>query len=142
MATLVYTDAKLTVNSVNLSDHVKSVEIQYSAELLDDTVMGTSGTRSNKPGLLNWTITANFLQDYAAASVDATLFALIGAAAFPIAVRPTTAAISATNPEYTSNAVLESYPPITGEVGALGTAQAVFKPGGGSANNLVRDITP
>lgn len=137
MATLVYTDARVEINSINLSDHVKSVEVQYQAELLDDTVMGTSGTRSNKPGLKNWTITVNFLQDYAAASVDATLFSLIGAIAFPIKVRPTSAAISATNPEFQGNGVLESYPPLTGEVGALGTAQAVFKPGGGS-NNLVR----
>lgn len=139
MATLVYTDARVEINSINLSDHVKSVEIQYQAELLDDTVMGTSGTRSNKPGLKNWTITCNFLQDYAAASVDATLFGLIGADAFPVKVRPTTSAISATNPEFQGNAVLESYPPLTGEVGALGTAQAVFKPGGGS-NNLVRAV--
>lgn len=134
MPTMVYTDAFVEINSIDLSDHVKSVTLNYEAELLDDTVMGTSGTRSNKPGLKNWSLEVEFLQDYAAASVDATLFGLIGANAFPIEVRPTSAARSATNPGFTGNAVLESYPPLTGEVGALGTASASFK----CASNLTR----
>lgn len=141
MPTLVYTNAYVMINAVELSDHVKSINLNYEAELLDDTVMGTAGTRSNKPGLKNWSLEVNFLQDYAAASIDATLFALIGADAFTVAVRPVNAAISATNPEYTGAAVLESYPPLTGEVGALGTATAMFKPSGVNCN-LVRDVTP
>jgi hypothetical protein len=141
MATMVYTDAFVSINSVDLSDHVKSVTLTYEAEVLDDTVMGTSGTRSAKPGLKNWTLEVNFLQDYAAASVDATLFPLVGAAAFPIKVRPVKgSAISSTNPEYQGNAILTSYPPLTGEVGALSMATASMRAGGGSA--LVRDITP
>lgn len=139
MATIVYTDALVKINSVDLSDHVKSVTLNYEAEMLDDTVMGTTGTRSNKPGLKNWSLQVEFLQDYGAASIDATLFSLIGAAAFPVAVRSSkTGAISATNPEFQGNAVLESYPPLTGEVGALGTASASFR----CASDLVRDITP
>lgn len=135
MATITYTDAYVSINSVDLSDHVKSVQLNYEAEMLDDTVMGTTGTRSNKPGLKNWTLQVEFLQDYAAASVDATLFGLIGAAAFPIAVRPVKGtAKGPTNPEFIGNAVLESYPPLTGEVGALGTASASFR----AASNLQR----
>lgn len=127
MATLVFTDAFVSINSQDLSDHVKSVQINYEAEMLDDTVMGTTGTRSNKPGLKNWTLNVDFLQDFAAASIDATLFGLIGADAFPIIVRPTSAAKGADNPEFGGNAVLESYPPLTGEVGALGTCSASFR---------------
>lgn len=128
MATLVYTDALVTINSIDLSDHVRSVQLNYEAEILDDTAMGTSGTRSNRPGLKNWTMTVEFYQDYAAASVDATLFALIGATAFPIILRPVKATVvGAGNPNYTGNAVLESYPPITGEIGTLGMASATFR---------------
>jgi hypothetical protein len=141
MATMVYTDAFVMINSVDLSDHVKSVTLTYEAEVLDDTTMGTSGTRSAKAGLKNWTLEVNFLQDYASANVDATLFPLVGAVPFPIRVRPIkTDAISTTNPEYQGNAILASYPPLTGEVGALGTATGSFRAGGGSA--LVRDVTP
>jgi hypothetical protein len=141
MATLVYTDALTTINSVDLSDHVRSLTINYEAEMLDDTVMGTSGTRSSKPGLKNWGLEVEFLQDYAAGSVDATLFPLVGAASFPVLCRPVkTTAVGATNPNYSGNAVLESYPPLTGEVGALGVASCTFRAGGGAANVLVRAV--
>lgn len=141
MGTLVYTDALTDINGVDLSDHVRSLTLNYEAEILDDTAMGTSGTRSAKPGLKNWTLSVDFYQDFAVGSVDATLFPLIGAAAFPVRVRPVKAsAISTTNPEYQGNAVLESYPPLTGEVGALAMATASFRAGGGSP--LVRDTTP
>ncbi len=132
MATLIWTDAYFSVNSVVLSSFTRSLTVNYEAEMLDDTVMGTSGTRSNRPGLKNWSIEAEFLQDYASGAVDATLFPLIGAAAFPIEVRPTSAVVGVTNPKYTGNAVLETYPPLSGEVGTLGTVSASFRSGGGS----------
>lgn len=139
MATLIYTDALVTINGIDLSDHVRQVNLNYEAEILDDTAMGTSGTRSAKPGLKNWQLTVEFYQDFAAGSVDATLFPLIGAAAFPIILRPVkSTVVGATNPNFTGNAVLESYPPLTGEVGALGMANAQFRAGGGSA--LVRAV--
>lgn len=133
MATLIFTDAYLSVNSVVLSGWVRSLTINYEAEMLDDTVMGTSGTRSNRPGLKNWSMDVEFLQDFAAGAVDATLFSLVGANPFPIEARPTSVAASATNPKYTGNAVLETYPPLSGEVGVLGTVSAAFRSGGGSA---------
>ncbi len=142
MATLVYTDAFLSVATVDLSDHVKSLTLNYSAEMLDDTVMGTSGTRSSKPGLKNWSLEVQFLQDFAASSVDATLFPLIGAASFAVATRQSkTAAISVSNPQYSGNAVLENYTPITGEVGTLGMTNCTFRAGGGPANVLARATT-
>lgn len=133
MATLVYTDAYLSVNAVVLSGWVRSLTINYEAEMLDDTAMGTTGTRSNRPGLKNWSMDVEFLQDFVAGGPDATLFPLVGAAAFAIEGRPTSAAVGATNPKYTGNAVLETYPPLSGEVGVLGTASATFRSGGGSA---------
>jgi hypothetical protein len=134
MAQLVYTDAFVSINSVDLSDHVRQVTLTYEAEMLDNTAMGTSGTRSMIPGLKNWTLSVEFYQDFAGGSVDATLFPLIGAAAFPILLRPVKAVVvGVTNPNYSGNAVLESYPPLTGEVGALGMVSAQFRAGAGSA---------
>ena len=134
MPSMVYTNAYVSVNGVELSHHVKSVNMTYEAELLDDTVMGTGGTRSNKPGLKNWSAEINFLQDYADPQIDAALFSLVGADAFPISIRPVNAPASPTNPEYTGPAVVESYPPITGEVGALAEATVSFRPSGNNCN--------
>lgn len=142
MAVYVFTDGLLSVNSVDISDHTKSITLRYEAELLDDTVMGCT-TRSNLPGLLNWNIEAEVLQDFAGGSVDATLFALVGAAAFPVKCRKSkTDAISATNPEYQGNGVLDGYTPLTGGVGELGTTTINIRPGGRTTATLVRDTTP
>lgn len=132
MATLVFTDCYVSINSVNISDHVKSASLTFSAAMLDDTVM-TKTTKSNKPGLLEWGLDVEVLNDYAAGNIDATMFALIGAAAFAIEVRPTSGARSTSNPGYTGNAVLASYDPITAKVGDLASAKLSFKCAGALA---------
>ena len=135
MATLVLTDASVVVNSVDLSDHVKSVTLNYEAEQQDDTVMG-EGTRSNKPGLKNWSVDVEFVQDYAANEVDATLFSLVGAD-FPLVIKPTSAAVSSTNPSYSANATLSSYQPVGGGVGDLEMAPCTFLPCKGASGSPI-----
>ncbi len=117
MAVTHLSDAFVRLNAIDLSDHVKSVEVTYEAEALDDTLMGDD-TRSNLAGLKNWSMSITFAQDYASSSVDATLFDLVGAAAFSIRVRPDkSTAASATNQNINGNCILTSYPPLSGSVG-------------------------
>jgi len=137
MAVFVMTNAYVLINSQDHSNHVKEVTLEYNAELQDDTVMGDT-TRSRSPGLLDWKLTVEYLQDFADNDVDEDLFSLVGAAAFAVAVRPVNTTISAANPEYQGNAVLESYSPVKGAVGELAGFTAVFV----AASALVRDITP
>lgn len=119
MPELVLKDAKVVIDSVDLSAHVRQVTIDYKAEIQDKTAMG-DGSRSRIAGLKDWSMSVEFNQDYAAASVDATLFPLVGAAAFSVSVLPVKAEpVSATNPNYNGNAVLESYQPVGGTVGDL-----------------------
>lgn len=134
MATLILDDASVVINSVDLSDHVQSVTINYSAELQDETAMGDD-TRKNKGGLKNWSIDVEFKQDFAAAEVDATLFSLVGST-FPITVKPTSAAVSSTNPSYSGTGILESYNPIGNSVGDLATAPITVQ----SAGTLSRAV--
>ena len=126
MPTLVLDDASVVLNSVDLSDHVKSVSISYSAEMHDDTAMGDN-TKSNKGGLKDWSLDVTFHQDYAASSVDATLFPLVGST-FAVVVKPTSGAVSATNPSYSATGILESYTPMGGGVGELAETSAAIKP--------------
>lgn len=140
MATLVWLNAYVLINAVDLSDHVRQITLSYEAELLDETAMAASlTTRKMKAGLLNWTLDIEFFQDFAASKVDATIFPLVGAVAFAIAVKPVNGvAISATNPEYQGNVVVSSYPIIAGAVGEIAVAAVKMH----SASVLVRDITP
>ena len=136
MATLVITDAYIVVNGVNLSDHCKSVAFSFNANMLDDTVMGYT-VKSNHPGLFEWSLDIELLNDYAAGSIDATMFALVGAVAFPIEVRPTSAAVGVNNPKFTANGVLATYDPVNAKIGELATAKCSIKCAGG---NLVRSV--
>jgi hypothetical protein len=136
MSLLVFTDCFVSINSVDLSDHVKSVKLTYNAAMQNNTAMGV-GTKTSLAGLKEWTAEVEFFQDYAASNVDATLFALIGAAAFAIEIRPVkTGGRSATNPGYTGNAVLANYQPVGGAVGDLAMTGASFQ----SAGALSRQI--
>jgi hypothetical protein len=129
MATLIYKNAYVMINSVDLSGYVKSVTLNYEAEQQDDTVMGDD-TRSNKPGLLNWSVDIEFVQDYVALKVDATLFPLVGADAFAIVLKPNGSVTAVTNPKFTGNAVLENYQPMGGTVGDLLMAPITLRPAG------------
>lgn len=125
----VLTDAFFSWNAVDLSDHVKSVTIDYSAELLDDTVMGDD-TRSRMGGLKDWSVSVEFFQDEDAAKVAQTFFADIGVARVLI-IRPKKAsAVSSTNPNYTGTGILESMPLVSGEVGAISMTTVEIKAAG------------
>jgi len=134
MATEVLTDAFVEINGTDLSDHVRQLTLNYEAEQEDDTVMGDD-TRASKPALKNWSLDVEFAQDWAASSVDATLFPLVGAAAFTVKIRKSTGSIAADNPEYTGNGVLESYPPLDNSVGELATSAITIQSAGTLSRN-------
>jgi len=140
MTDFVLKDAYVSINAVDLSDHVRQVSWTYNAELQDNTAMGDT-TRSRLAGLLDCPLTIEFYEDHATSKVQQTLFPLVGAAAFAVAVRASKAsAISATNPEYQKNMVLESYPLVSGSVGDMAMAAVTLQSGDGLA--VVRDVTP
>lgn len=128
MAVLVLTNAKVLINTVDLSAFVRSVSINYQANLQDKTAMGaTAHTRIG--GLKDWSMDFEFNQDFAAASVDATLFPIVGSSVV-VDVQPVNAARSATNPSYNGNAIMDSYKPISGKVGDMFVAPITFKSDG------------
>jgi hypothetical protein len=132
MAQLVLTDASVVINSVDLSDHVKSITLNYAADMNDDSAMGDT-THSRIGGLLDWSMDIELQQDYAASKTDATLFALVGTT-FTVTVKPTSSAVSATNPSFSGTGILESYPPIAGAVGDEALASITIQ----SAGTLTR----
>jgi hypothetical protein len=115
MANVVLTNAFVSLNSVNLSALVRSVTLNYAAQLQDDTAMGDTAV-SRIGGLKDWSLEVEFFQDYDANKVDATLFSLVGST-FAVEVRHSAANASATNPKYTGTGILESYQPVGGAVG-------------------------
>jgi hypothetical protein len=117
MTKFVLKDAFITVDAVDLSDHCSSVTIETTFDEVD--VTGFGGTyKEIIQGMGDATITLNIFQDFAAASVDATLWPLSQSGeTFVVVVRPTSAAVSATNPQYNMTGVLLNYNPLAGGVG-------------------------
>ena len=135
MATFVLYDASVSVAGTDLSDHVRSVTVDSGQAMQDDTAMGDT-FQSNAAGLATWSMTFEFLQDYASSKVDSVLNSQlgIGTTAPTIVVKPTSGSVSSTNPSYTGSGVLESYNPVSGSVGDQAMASATFQ----SASALTR----
>lgn len=136
MSSLAFIDATLSVNAVDLSDFVRSVTLEVSADELDDTAMGDT-YRSRIGGLKDWSVAVEFNSDFAASAVDTTLFPLLGTVV-EVKIRPTSGAISSTNPEYVGNVLISQVNPMDNAVGDLATVSVTW-PGAGT---LTRDVTP
>lgn len=119
MGKLILKDCFIEVDGVDFSDHSSSVEVNLAKDEVETTNFGGAG-RERAHGLKDDQFTVNFQQDFDAASVDATLFPLYdGETEFVVKVRPTAAAVGATNPEYTGTCILLEYQPLAGDVGSL-----------------------
>jgi hypothetical protein len=127
MAAIVLTNADITVNGVVLSDRANSVTLTYEIEAVETTSFG--GNRSFVGGLQNIAIEVEFMQDFAATEVEATIFPVVGTQT-TVTVRPSSAATSATNPLYTvSGTYLASHTPVAASVGELAMTSLSFTGG-------------
>ena len=127
MAQIVLTNADITVNGVVLSNRANSVELNYEIESVEVTAFGTN--RSFVGGLQNNTITIEFMQDFVAANVEATIFPLVGTQTTLI-IAADGGAFSATNPKYTvTGTYLASHTPVSGAVGELAMTSLTFTGG-------------
>lgn len=130
MAKLVLTDAKVTINGTDLSSSITSIDFTEEADDKETTAFG-SGWRTRVGGLKQGSVKIDFLQDYAAASVHASIHGLLGTIA-TVVVTPTSGTASATNPQYTIPCLVTTIQPIAGAVGDLAT-ESVTWPTSGTA---------
>jgi hypothetical protein len=128
MAVFLNNGVVLTVNSVDLSDHVTAVTINRSFDELEVTAMGDSGHKFIK-GLEASSITIDFLNDTATAEVLPTLQAAWGTNV-TVTVKQTSAATSATNPLYTMTCLVNNTTDINGAVADLSTQSVTWNVSG------------
>lgn len=119
MAKFAATDHVIRVNGTDFSTNLNQVELTIEAEDLETTAFG-QGFRTRIGGLKQASITLQFMQDFGAASVDATLSPLVGTIATVVLI-PAGTAVSATNPSYTTNCLVTQYSPMASSVGDLAT---------------------
>jgi hypothetical protein len=139
MAVFLSNGVQVTLNSVDLSDHVTSATINRVFEELEISAMGDTARKYTK-GLETSTITLDFLNDNAASgagSVRAALQAAWGTTV-PITLKQTNALVSTTNPEYQSTILVNNTTDINGAVGDISSQSITF-----TCNSpIVVDVTP
>ena len=128
MAVFLNNGVSVTVNSVDLSDHVTSITLNRSFDELEVTAMGDSGHKFVK-GLEASSLTIDFLNDTATGKVLQTLQAAWGTSV-TVVIKQTSAAVSATNPSYTMSCLVNNTTDINGSVADLGTQSVTWNVNG------------
>jgi len=125
MAIFLQNNVGVKINSVDLSDHITSVTLTQNFDELEVTSLGDNSHRYVK-GLEASTLTLNFLNDFAAASVQATLQSAYGTTVTAVLLPVKGTAVSATNPLYTVSILINNLTPLNGAVGDISNSSMTF----------------
>ena len=131
MAVFLNNGVSVTVNSVDLSDHVTAVTINRTFDELEVTAMGDSGHKFVK-GLEASSVTIDFLNDTATGEVLQTLQAAWGTSV-NVVIKQTSGAVSATNPSYTMSCLINNTTDVNGSVADIGTQSVTWTVNGAIA---------
>lgn len=117
MATVVLTDAYVTLAGTNVSAQLKKVEFPIEVEALDDTAMGATA-RSRAAGLEDASLSMELKNSYGAGSIEELLWNNKGTAV-AVVIRPTSAAVGVGNPQYDGTVLVTQTQPVSGGVGEI-----------------------
>lgn len=125
-----------SASTTDITDQVTAVTVNFVVEALEDTAFGSTA-RTNTGGLQNNSASITLYASYASSESYATLSALVGTKCF-IRVKPTSAALSATNPGFElTNTFLSALPVVNSNLGELAVYEIELMGG-----TYVADITP
>jgi len=114
MAIIVSYNARILINSVDVSNHCVGVVVNDGQESRDVTAMGDTSRRF-RAGLGTASVEATFWGDTASGSITQTLTGLVSlfSTGFDVTVRKDNSARNVNNPEYSLTAIID------GDVNAL-----------------------
>lgn len=141
MARIVLTNVDVTIGGIDLSNHISSVTLTSTYDVLETTAFAggnvPTAAKTRTAGLVDNSVSFEFHQDFAASSVEATIYPLLGTEVAVTVTPQSGTAISATNPEYQFQAVVSEWTPLNGAVGELATASVTWPITG----PITKDIT-
>lgn len=141
MPRLVLNNAYVLFASNDISEFVTQIELKTSVDTIDTTQIGAQ-SRTRQAGVFDNSVTFQFNQDYADNAleelVNGTSMAntTVGTAV-AMQIRPVNAAVSASNPKYTFNAVITEWQSVSGELGSLSTVSVSWPISG----NITKSIS-
>ena len=111
MAIYLDNNVGLKIATVDLSEYVTSITLTQTFDEIETTSMGATAHQFSK-GLEASTLTVDFLNDWAAAKVQATLQAAYGTSVTAIVIPVKGTAVSAANPTFTVSILVNNLTPV------------------------------
>ena len=111
MAIYLDNNVGLKIATVDLSEYVTSITLTQTFDEVETTSMGSFSHVYSK-GLESSTLAVDFLNDWAAAKVQATLQAAYGTSVTAIVIPVKGTAVSAANPTYTMSILVNNLTPV------------------------------
>ena len=111
MAIYLDNNVGLKIATVDLSEYVSSITLTQTFDEVETTSMGSFSHVYSK-GLESSTLAVDFLNDWAAAKVQATLQAAYGTSVTAIVIPVKGTAVSAANPTYTMSILVNNLTPV------------------------------
>jgi hypothetical protein len=124
MARIVLTNAYVVFGTTDLSDHISSVTLNTTFDIVETTAFGNTA-KTRIAGLQDNSVSFEFHQDYATSSVEQTIYPLLGTAV-TVAVKPVNTTTSTVNPQYSFSTLISEWTPLNGSVGELATASVTW----------------
>jgi len=121
---IIVTNANVTIGGVDLSSHITKVTLSTTRAEVETTTFGNTAVR-RIAGLADNSVAIDFNQDFAAASVEATLYPLLGSTA-AVVVKPNGTATGTANPAYSFSALITEWMPLDAQVGELAAASITW----------------
>ncbi|MFD7860977.1 hypothetical protein [Streptomyces sp. NPDC059783] len=116
MAKMVLLAAYVSIGGNDLSSYTRKGEVSVEVEDKDVTTYASLGWKEVLGGLKSGSLGLEFLQDVAATKIDSIMWPLLGTVV-PFVVRLDQSAVSASNPEWSGNVLINGWNPIEGSVG-------------------------
>ena len=124
MARLVLTNASVVFGTTDLSDHIASITLNSTFDIVETTAFGNTA-KTRVASLADNSVTFEFHQDYATGEVEQTIYPLLGTAV-TIVAKPVAGTTTTINPQYTFSALVSEWTPLNGSVGELATASVTW----------------
>lgn len=126
MGKLVYTNCQVNLAGTDISRWVKSVSLNNDIEPVESTGFGQN-TKSFLSGLRDSKISLALNHDFDPAAIDSLLWGIFDARVPEnLTVKPTTATVGPGNPAFTTTVFLQSYAPLSAQIGDIAETSVEF----------------
>lgn len=129
MAKFAATDVSVVINGTDISDYCFSVDLPDTKDQIDVSGFNSTGSREFVTGTRDQTVTLGVLQDFGSTGIHQLLNPLYtGNSAFLFTIKPTSGAVSATNPKYSGTAQMFEYDGLNAQLNARAEITVTLKP--------------